>query len=91
MSGRGRAAQAPQTAFTAATACSGHVGATVNFCVLPSDGLCPHPTRKEHQAVTVEIPPQHVRETASQLGDGVPYALKVLAGRLAGSARPPSM
>lgn len=32
--------------------------------------------------MNVEIPP-HVRETASQLGDGVPYALKVLAGRLA--------
>ncbi|MDT0484397.1 hypothetical protein [Streptomyces doebereineriae] len=32
--------------------------------------------------MTVEIP-SHVRETASQLGDGVPYALKVLTGRLA--------
>lgn len=29
----------------------------------------------------VEIP-QHVRDTAAQLGDGVPYALKVLAGQL---------
>jgi cell wall assembly regulator SMI1 len=45
-------------------------------------GICTHPTHKEHQAVKVEIPP-HVRETASQLGDGVAYALKVLAGRLA--------
>ncbi|MFE5191601.1 hypothetical protein [Streptomyces sp. NPDC056628] len=32
--------------------------------------------------MNVESPP-HVRETASQLGGGVPYALKVLAGRLA--------
>mgnify|MGYP004471446955 CR=1 FL=1 len=32
--------------------------------------------------MNVEISP-HVRETASQLGNGVPYALKVLAGRLA--------
>ena len=32
--------------------------------------------------MNVEIPP-HVRETASQLGEGVPYALKVLAGQLA--------
>ncbi|WP_327715601.1 SMI1/KNR4 family protein [Streptomyces sp. NBC_00490] len=32
--------------------------------------------------MNIEIAP-HVRETASQLGEGVPYALKVLAGRLA--------
>ncbi|MER5382091.1 hypothetical protein ABT040_17725 [Streptomyces sp. NPDC002688] len=32
--------------------------------------------------MNVEIPPD-VRDTASQLGAGVPYALKVLAGRLA--------
>jgi hypothetical protein len=32
--------------------------------------------------VNVEIP-QHVRDTAVQLGAGVPYALKVLAGQLA--------
>lgn len=32
--------------------------------------------------MNVEIP-THIRETASQLGDGVPYALKVLAGQLA--------
>ncbi|SNX88441.1 cell wall assembly regulator SMI1 [Streptomyces sp. TLI_55] len=32
--------------------------------------------------MNVEIPP-HVRQTVSQLGDGVPYALKVPAGRLA--------
>ncbi|MFF4232467.1 hypothetical protein [Streptomyces sp. NPDC001820] len=32
--------------------------------------------------MNVEIPPQ-VRETATQLGAGVPYALKVLAGQLA--------
>ncbi|MFE3852412.1 hypothetical protein ACFXPN_14855 [Streptomyces griseorubiginosus] len=31
--------------------------------------------------MNVEIP-AHVRETASQLGDGVPYALKVLAAQL---------
>lgn len=41
-----------------------------------------HPTSKEHQAVDVEIPP-FVRDTATQFGDGVPYALKVLAGQLA--------
>ncbi|WP_228472860.1 hypothetical protein [Streptomyces cyaneochromogenes] len=41
-----------------------------------------HPTSKEQQAVIVEIP-QHVRDTATQLGAGVPYALKVLAGQLA--------
>ncbi|MFJ2240941.1 hypothetical protein [Streptomyces sp. NPDC087859] len=32
--------------------------------------------------MNIEIAP-HVRETASQLGQGVTYALKVLAGRLA--------
>ncbi|MFF1297212.1 MULTISPECIES: hypothetical protein [unclassified Streptomyces] len=32
--------------------------------------------------MNIEIAP-HVRETASRLGEGVPYALKVLAGRLA--------
>jgi cell wall assembly regulator SMI1 len=41
-----------------------------------------HPTSKEHQAVNVEIP-AHVRDNATQLGAGVPYALKVLAGQLA--------
>ncbi|WP_405984280.1 hypothetical protein [Streptomyces sp. NBC_00872] len=35
--------------------------------------------------MNVEIPP-HVRDTASQLGAGVPYALKVLAGQLADDA-----
>ncbi|MET9973209.1 SMI1/KNR4 family protein, partial [Streptomyces sp. NPDC006356] len=37
---------------------------------------------KEQWAVNVEIPP-FLRETALGLGAGVPYALKVLAGRLA--------
>jgi cell wall assembly regulator SMI1 len=41
-----------------------------------------HPINKEHQAVNVEIDPL-VRDAAAQLGAGVPYALKVLAGRLA--------
>jgi cell wall assembly regulator SMI1 len=40
------------------------------------------PISKEHQAVDVEIPP-YVRDTAVQLGAGVPYALKVLVGQLA--------
>jgi cell wall assembly regulator SMI1 len=46
------------------------------------NGTALHPTSKEYQAVIVELPP-HVRETALQFGAGVPYALKVLAGRLA--------
>jgi len=45
-------------------------------------GSSPIRTHEERLAVNVEIAP-HVRETASQLGGGVPYALKVLAGRLA--------
>ncbi|WP_326702159.1 hypothetical protein [Streptomyces cyaneofuscatus] len=32
--------------------------------------------------MNVEIPPQ-IRDAAAQLGAGVPYALKALAGRLA--------
>ncbi|GAA2497335.1 hypothetical protein [Streptomyces gobitricini] len=32
--------------------------------------------------MNVEIA-QHIRDTAARLGDGVPYAPKVLAGRLA--------
>ena len=40
------------------------------------------PISKEHQAVDVELP-LFVRETATQFGAGVPYALKVLAGQLA--------
>ncbi|MFD3314110.1 hypothetical protein [Streptomyces sp. NPDC058694] len=41
-----------------------------------------HPTSKGRQAVDVELPP-FVRDTATRLGTGVPYALKVLAGQLA--------
>ncbi|MCF1595489.1 SMI1/KNR4 family protein [Streptomyces muensis] len=40
------------------------------------------PILKEQRAVNVEIPP-FLHETALGLGAGVPYALKVLAGRLA--------
>lgn len=49
------------------------------YCVR---GTALHPTSKEHQAVKVEVQPG-VRDTAAQLGAGVPYALKVLAGQLA--------
>ncbi|CAM5227951.1 hypothetical protein SALBM311S_12650 [Streptomyces alboniger] len=45
-------------------------------------GTVLHPTGKEHLAVEVDIQPD-VRDIAAQLGAGVPYALKALAGRLA--------
>ncbi|WP_316959484.1 SMI1/KNR4 family protein [Streptomyces sp. TRM68367] len=45
-------------------------------------GTVLHLTGKEHQAVKVEIQPD-VRDIAAQLGAGVPYALKALAGQLA--------
>ncbi|AVZ76551.1 hypothetical protein SLUN_34440 [Streptomyces lunaelactis] len=45
-------------------------------------GTALYPTSKEQQAVKVEIQPD-VRDIAAQLGAGVPYALKVLAGQLA--------
>lgn len=57
-------------------------GLRASYCVAGATGTALRPNVKEQQAVNVEIPP-FLRETALGLGTGVPYALKVLAGRLA--------